>query len=161
MTILTYDAGHRPEETRAGVWGAQPPNGFGFWDPARRPGPGSARITRNYLARVQEGIWVGCGIGFWNWVIPPAPACQGPPGCEEKGYQPLICYPNFFSIFNQQFVNLYQFSMINQQLINQLLINLLFAGLQVSKLVLSTVLLYPLDYHFSINHAHALNLGWS
>ena len=39
--------------------------------------------------------------------------------------------------------NLYQFSMINQQLTNQLLINLLIAGLQVSELVLSTVLLHP------------------
>ena len=51
--------------------------------------------------------------------------------------------------------------MINQQLINQLLINLLFAGLQVSKLVLSTVLLYPLDQQFSFQKVGALNLGWS
>ena len=29
------------------------------------PGSGSARITRNYPSRVQEGIWVGFGIGFW------------------------------------------------------------------------------------------------
>ena len=35
------------------------------------PGSGSARITRNYPSRVQEGIWVGFGIGFWDWVIFP------------------------------------------------------------------------------------------
>jgi len=40
------------------------------------------------------------------------------------------------SIFNQQLINLYQLSRLNQQLINQLLINLLFASLRVSKLVL-------------------------
>ena len=57
-------------------------------------------------------------------------------------------------------INLYQFSMINQQLINQLLINLLFAGLQVSKLVIVTVLLYPLDSHFTLNLACSLSLGW-
>ena len=30
----------RPEKNRAGVWGAQPPSGFGFRDLSRRPGPG-------------------------------------------------------------------------------------------------------------------------
>ena len=94
-------------------------------------------------------------------LYPPAPACQGSPGCEERASQSLISYPTFFSIFNQQLINLYQFSMINQQLINQLLINLLFAGLQVSKLVLSTVLLYPLDHHFTFHQVCSLNWGWS
>ena len=51
--------------------------------------------------------------------------------------------------------------MINQQLIKQLLINLLFAGLQVSKLVIQTGLLYPLDHHFTLNQVCSLNLEWS
>ena len=49
--------------------------------------------------------------------------------------------------------------MINQQLINQLLINLLFAGLQVSKLVLSTVLLYPLVHQIYLPPAVVSQLG--
>ena len=72
---------------------------------------------------------------------------------------PIINYVTFFSIFNQQLIDLYQFSMINQQLINQLLINLLIAGLQVSKLVLSTVPLHPLVHQFPVHQVHCLNLG--
>ena len=64
-------------------------------------------------------------------------------------------------MFNQQLINLYQFSMINQQLINQLLINLLFAGLQVSQAGVKTVLLYPLEDHFTFQHPGSLNLGRS
>ena len=64
------------------------------------------------------------------------PCLPGATRLRGKSYQSLISYPNVFSIFNQQLINLYQFSKINQQLINQLLINLLFASLQVSKLVL-------------------------
>ena len=94
-------------------------------------------------------------------MYPPAPACQGPPGWEESSVQSLISHPNIFSILNQQLINLYQFSMISQQLINQLLINLLFAGLQVSKLVLSTVLLYPLVLQIPVHLASSLSLGWS
>ena len=33
--------------------------------------PWFARITQIYRAWVQEGIWVGFGIGFWVWVIFP------------------------------------------------------------------------------------------
>ena len=77
------------------------------------------------------------------FLYPPAPACQGPPGCKARIINHWSLILTFFSIFNQQSINLYQFSMINQQLINQLLINLLFAGLQVSKLVIKTGLLYP------------------
>ena len=51
--------------------------------------------------------------------------------------------------------------MINQQLINQLLINLLFAGLQVSQAGVKTVLLYPLEDHFTLNQPGALNFAWS
>ena len=36
--------------------------GFGMRPP---PGSGSARITRNYPSRVQEGIWVW----VWDWVL--------------------------------------------------------------------------------------------
>ena len=83
----------------------------------------------------------------WKSTItyPPAPALAGATRlggkkCPITYHQSLI---HFFSIFNQQLINLYQFSMINQQLINQLLINLLFAGLQVSKLVIVTVYCTP------------------
>ena len=51
--------------------------------------------------------------------------------------------------------------MIDQQWIKQLLMNLLFAALQVSKLVVKTGLLYPLDEGFTLNSVHVLNLGWS
>ena len=50
----------RPEKTRRGVWGGvAPPVGLGF-GMRPPPGSGSARITRNYPSRVQEGIrvWV-------------------------------------------------------------------------------------------------------
>ena len=75
--------------------------------------------------------------------------------------QSLISYPNCFSIFHHQFINLCKFPLTNQQLIHQLVINLLFAGLQVSNLGLVTVLLYPLDRQFTINLAWSLSLGWS
>ena len=76
---------------------------------------------------------------------PPALLLQGPPGWEARCVQSLITnlLSHFFSIFNQQLINLYQFPMINQQLIKQLLINLLFAGLQVSKLVIVIVYCTP------------------
>ena len=46
----------RPEKTRRGVWGGvAPPVGLGF-GMRPPPGSGSARITRNYPSRVQEGI---------------------------------------------------------------------------------------------------------
>ena len=69
----------RPEKTRRGVWGGvAPPVGLGFGmrpppgsGSARNTRSGSARNTRNYPSRVQEGIWVGFGIGFWVWVIFP------------------------------------------------------------------------------------------
>ena len=66
----------RPEKTRRGVWGGvAPPVGLGFGmrpppgsGSARNTRSGSARNTRNYPSRVQEGIWVGFGIGCWVWV---------------------------------------------------------------------------------------------
>ena len=60
--------------------------------------------------------------------------------CPITYHQSLILT---FSNIQSAVDNLYQFSMINQQLTNQLLINLLIAGLQVSKLVLSTVYCTP------------------
>ena len=92
---------------------------------------------------------------------PPAPACQRPPGWEALWNQSLISYPNCFSIFHHQFINLCKFPLTNQQLIHQLVINLLFAGLQVSNLGLVTVLLYPLEDHFTFHQVHALNFGRS
>ena len=69
----------RPEKNRRGVWGGvAPPVGLGFGmrpppgsGSARNTRSGSVRNTRNYPSRVQEGIWVGFGIGFWDWVIFP------------------------------------------------------------------------------------------
>ena len=75
--------------------------------------------------------------------------------------QSLISYPNCFSIFHHQFINLCKFPLTNQQLIHQLVINLLFAGLQVSNLGLVTVLLYPLVHQFTTQHPGSLNFGWS
>ena len=75
--------------------------------------------------------------------------------------QSLISYPNCFSIFHHQFINLCKFPLTNQQLIYQLVINLLFAGLQVSNLGLVTVLLYPLVHQFTLHQVRCLNLGWS
>ena len=96
------------------------------------------------------------------YIYPPAPACQGPPGCEASSVQSLISYPTFFQYSISSWSIFISFSMINQQLINQLLNNLLFAGLQVSKLVISTVLLYPLVVHqFTTHQVCCLNLGWS
>ena len=73
----------------------------------------------------------------------------------------LISYPNLFSIFHHQFINLCKFPLTNQQLIHQLVINLLFAGLQVSNLGLVTVLLYPLVHQFTFHQVGPLNFGWS
>ena len=98
---------------------------------------------------------------FILYTYPPVPACQGPPGWEGSSVQSLISYPTFFQYSISSWSIFISVSMINQQLINQLLINLLFAGLQVSKLVLSTVLLYPLDRQFTTQHARNLNLGRS
>ena len=75
--------------------------------------------------------------------------------------QSLISYPNCFSIFHHQFINLCKFPLTNQQLIHQLVINLLFAGLQVSNLGLVTVLLYPLVHQIPVHQPGALNFGWS
>ena len=61
----------RPEKTRREVWGGYVPQWVRVSGSRPPPGSGSARITRNYPSRVQEGIWVGFGIGFWDWVIFP------------------------------------------------------------------------------------------
>ena len=92
---------------------------------------------------------------------PPAPACLGPPGWEGSSVQSLFSYPTFFQYSISSWSIFISVSMINQQLINQLLNNLLFAGLQVSKLVLSTVLLYPLVHQFTLQHPRVLKYGWS
>ena len=92
---------------------------------------------------------------------PPAPACQGPPGWEGRSVQSLISYPTFFQYSISSWSIFISVSMINQQLINQLLINLLFAGLQVSQAGVKTVLLYPLEDHFTFHQVRALKFWWS
>ena len=94
-------------------------------------------------------------------VYPPAPALAGATRLGRKRCQITYHQSLILTCVNIQSAadNLYQFSMINQQLTNQLLINLLFADLQVSKLVLSTVYCTPLDRQFTINQVGVLNLG--
>ena len=67
---MTLDPGPPRRNPSGGLGGAAPQwvRVLGSRPP---PGSGSARITRNYPSRVQEGIWVGFGIGFWVWVIFP------------------------------------------------------------------------------------------
>ena len=52
-----------PKKPDGGSGGAHPPQWVWVSGSRPPPGSGSARITRNYPSRVQEGIWVGFGIG--------------------------------------------------------------------------------------------------
>ena len=63
----------RPEKTRRGVWGGRsPPSGFGFRDPARRPGPGPPAIPGPGPPAIpgitrpgsNKGYGLGLGLGF-------------------------------------------------------------------------------------------------
>ena len=69
-----------------------------------------------------------------NEHISAGPCLPGATRLRGMENQSLIPYPNCFSIFHHQFINLCKFPLTNQQLTNQLVINLLFAGLQVSNL---------------------------
>ena len=93
--------------------------------------------------------------------ISAGPCLPGATRLRRMENQSLIFYPNCFSTFHHQFINLCKFPLTNQQLIHQLVINLLFAGLQVSNLGLVTVLLYPLDRQFTTHQVGALKFGWS
>ena len=93
--------------------------------------------------------------------ISAGPCLPGATRLRRMENQSLISYPNCFSIFHHQFINLCKFPLTNQQLIHQLVINLLFAGLQVSNLGLVTVLLYPLVHQFTTHQVHCLKFGWS
>ena len=63
-TNMTLDPGPPRRNPSGGLGGAAPQwvRVLGSRPP---PGSGSARITRNYPARVQEGIWVW----VWDWVL--------------------------------------------------------------------------------------------
>ena len=116
------------------------------------------RVITVWNAGSKERVW-------WDTVgvthISAGPCLPGATRLRRMENQSLISYPNCFSIFHHQFINLCKFPLTNQQLIHQLVINLLFAGLQVSNLGLVTVLLYPLVHQFTTHHVHVLNLGRS
>ena len=95
------------------------------------------------------------------YLLSAGPCLPGATRLRRIENQSLISYPNCFSIFHHQFINLCKFPLTNQQLIHQLVINLLFAGLQVSNLGLVTVLLYPLVHQFTTQHPGSLNFGRS
>ena len=61
---MTLDPGPPRRNPSGGLGGAAPQwvRVLGSRPP---PGSGSARITRNYPSRVQEGIWVW----VWDWVL--------------------------------------------------------------------------------------------
>ena len=67
MTINKYDAGPRtvpktPQKKTTGIWGAQPPSGFGFRDPVRL-GPGPTAIPRFTRPGSKKGDGLGSGFG--------------------------------------------------------------------------------------------------
>ena len=53
----------RPEKTRRGVWGGRSPSGFGFRDPARRPGPGPPAFPGITRPGSKKGYGLGLGLG--------------------------------------------------------------------------------------------------
>ena len=61
----------RPEKTDGGSGGRSPPSGFGFRDPARRPGPGPPALPGITRPGSKKGYRFGFGIVFWDWVIFP------------------------------------------------------------------------------------------
>ena len=73
MTLKKYDAGPRPSRKNptGGLGGRSPPSGFGFRDPARRPGPGPPALPGITRPGSKKGYGFGFGIGFWDWVIFP------------------------------------------------------------------------------------------
>ena len=58
----------RPEKNNGGSGGCSPPSGFGFRDPARRPGPGPPALPGIARPSSKKGYGFGFGIGFWVWV---------------------------------------------------------------------------------------------
>ena len=64
----------RPEKNPTGGLGERShplPSGFGFRDPARRPGPGPPALPGITRRGSKKGYRFGFGIGFWVWVIFP------------------------------------------------------------------------------------------
>ena len=72
-----------------------------------------------------------------TYKYPPAPACQGPPGCEENDFNTQSSVP--FNIPSASEVSAIWCP----------------AGQQ------SGSILYPLDQQFTLNHVRGLNSGWS
>ena len=65
---MTLDPGP-PRRNPSGGLGGAAPQWVWVLGSHPPPGSGSARVTRNYPARVR--IWVGFGVGFWGWLIFP------------------------------------------------------------------------------------------
>ena len=61
-----YDAGPRPSQKKpmGGLRGCSPPSGFGFRDPARRPGAGPPALSGITRAGSKNGYVLGLGLGF-------------------------------------------------------------------------------------------------
>ena len=73
MLLKRYDAGPRPSQKNptGGLRGRSPPSGFGFRDPARRPGAAPPALPGITRPGSKKGYGFGFGIGFWVWVIFP------------------------------------------------------------------------------------------
>ena len=95
------------------------------------------------------------------YIYPPAPACQGPPGCEARLTNHWSLILPFFAIFNQQLINLYQFfhdqSAIDQSAVDKSAV-CWSTGQQTG---VKYCLLYPLVHQFTLNQVHCLNFGRS
>ena len=69
MTLNKYDAGPRPSRKNptGGLGGRSPPSGFGFRDPARRPGPGPPALPGITRPGSKKGY--GLGLGNISWIM--------------------------------------------------------------------------------------------
>ena len=74
MPLKRYDAGPRPSRKKptGALGGRIPPSGFGFRDPARRPGPGPPAMPGPGPPAIpgitrpgsKKGYGLGLGLGF-------------------------------------------------------------------------------------------------
>ena len=94
------------------------------------------------------------------YIYPPAPACRGHQA-GKQGWPITDLSSYFFSIVNQQLINLYQFfhdqSAIDQSAVDKSAV-CWSTGQQTG---VKYCLLYPLDRQFTTHQAGALKFGWS
>ena len=93
MTLKKYDAGPRPSRKNptGGLGGRSPPSGFGFRDPARRPGPGPPALPGITRPGSKKGYGFGFGIGFW------------------------VIFPGFWRMLQTQISNISRIGLINSK----------------------------------------------